>query len=137
MAAVVYILLKYAAYTGWCYAGLEYTGARRARVIAPLLGFVRQLIGIVATPLAIYFLYFPLMQESLEPPLPVVYYFLIFLPLRSVEWYLMLLIIRSILKRRGEMPELGALQHVWVAGGVLLSILTDIPILFLMKSFNR
>lgn len=70
MASVIYIVLKYAAYAGWCYAGLKYVGVRRADLIALALGFGRQLMGIVATPAAIYFAYFPLMEARcwMTPP---------------------------------------------------------------------
>ncbi len=137
MAAVVYIVLKYVAYTGWCYALLRYAGTRRAEGLGLLMGLVRQLIGIVSTPLATIFLYLPLLLNSPDPPFPVVFYAIIFIPVRCAEWYLMLHIIKSILEGRGAAPKLGLLQHAWVAGGIGLSILTDIPILWLMKSFNR
>ena len=137
MAAIVYIVLKYAAYAGWCYVGLRYAGAKRPEVLALILGFVRQLIGIVSTPLAIIFLYLPLFIQSPNPPFPVVFYALVFIPLRCAEWCLMLIIIRSKLERQGELPKLGLLPHAWIAGGVVLSILTDIPILWLMTYFNR
>ena len=137
MAAIVYIVLKYAAYAGWCYALFRYAGSRRAEVLGLLMGLVRQMIGIVSTPLAIILFYLPLLMKSPDPPYPVVFYAAVFIPLRCFEWYVMLAIIRSILERRGELPKLGLLQHAWVAGGIVLSILTDIPILWLMKSFNR
>ena len=137
MAAVVYIALKYAAYAGWCYLLFRYAGSKRAEVLGLLIGLVRQLLGIVSTPLAVIFLYLPLLMSSPDPPFPVVFYALVFIPVRCAEWYLVLHIIRSILEGRGELPKLGLLQHAWVAGGIVLSILTDIPILWLMKSFNR
>jgi len=47
-------------------------------------------------------------------------YFVIYVPVRIVEWSLMLLILR----RQGAAPQYAA----WVAGGVVISCLADIPL---------
>ncbi|MSO21907.1 MAG: hypothetical protein EXQ58_01355 [Acidobacteria bacterium] len=46
-------------------------------------------------------------------------YFVVYVPVRVVEWSLMLLILR----RQGAVPHYAA----WVAGGVVVSCLADIP----------
>lgn len=133
MALIVYIALKYAAYAGWCYAGLKHLRVERAAGIALALGLARQLMGVVTTPLAVVFAYLPLLESGR----PVLWYFVVFVPLRWAEWYPMLFAVRLAAGMRGRPPRVGRLKHAWAAGGVALSVLTDIPVLFLLKHISR
>ena len=47
-------------------------------------------------------------------------YLVVYVPVRVVEWSLMLLILR----RQGAVPQYAA----WVTGGVVISCLADIPL---------
>ena len=46
---IVYIVLKYAAYAGWCYVALRFLRVERPAGAALALGLARQLMGIVVT----------------------------------------------------------------------------------------
>ena len=133
MALIVYIALKYAAYAGWCYVALRFLRVERPAGAALALGLARQLMGVVVTAAAVFFAYLPLLESGG----PVFWYFVVFTPLRWVEWYVMLLAVRVAAKMLNRDADAGRLRHAWVAGGVALSILTDIPVLFLLKHISR
>jgi hypothetical protein len=133
VALIVYIVLKYAAYAGWCYVALRFLRVERPAGAALALGLARQLMGVVVTAAAVFFAYFPLLDTGG----PVFWYFVVFTPLRWVEWYLMLLAVRVAAKMSKRDTHAGRLRHAWVAGGVALSILTDLPVLFLLKHISR
>ena len=115
---LAYLLTKFAAYGGWCYVGLRWFDSGRERKIRSCLfyGFLRLLMG-VFFGMGI-FLGALTMNNAVRNS--ILTYFVVYAPVRVVEWSLMLLILR----RRGALPQYAA----WVAGGVVISCLADIPL---------
>lgn len=115
---LAYLLTKFAAYSGWCYLGLRWfdpSRQRKARV-SLFYGVLRLLMG-VFFGMGI-FLAALTMNNAVKDS--ILTYFVIYVPVRVVEWSIMLLILRP----RGGIPR----YAVWVAGGVVISCLADIPL---------
>lgn len=115
---LAYLLTKFAAYTGWCYVGLRWfdpSGKRKARA-SLFYGFLRLLMGMFFG-MGI-FLAALTMNNAVKNS--ILTYFVIYVPVRVVEWSIMLLIQRP----RGAIPQFAT----WVAGGVVISCLADIPL---------
>jgi hypothetical protein len=115
---LAYLLTKFAAYSGWCYVGLGWFDPSRERRARGSLfyGFLRLLMG-VFFGMGI-FLAALTMNNAVRNS--ILTYFVIYVPVRIVEWSLMLLILR----RQGAVLQYAA----WVAGGVVISCLADIPL---------
>ncbi|HEX2521795.1 MAG TPA: hypothetical protein VHP35_06675, partial [Terriglobia bacterium] len=115
---LVYLLTKFAAYSGWCYLGLRwFDPSREGKARGSLFyGFLRLLMG-VFFGMGV-FLAALTMNNAVKNSM--LTYLVVYVPVRIVEWSLMLLILR----RQGAVR-----QYVrWVAGGVVLSCLADIPL---------
>lgn len=115
---LAYLLTKFAAYSGWCYVGLRWFDPSRKRKARGSLfyGFLRLLMG-VCFGMGI-FLAALTMNNAVKNS--ILTYFVIYVPVRVVEWSIMLLILRP----RGGIPRYAA----WIAGGVVISCLADIPL---------
>ena len=113
-----YLLTKFAAYSGWCYVGLRWFDPSREGIVRGSLfyGFLRLLMG-VFFGMGIFLAALTLNNAVRNSILT---YFVVYVPVRVVEWSLMLLILR----RQGAVPKYAA----WVAGGVVISCLADIPL---------
>lgn len=113
-----YLLTKFTAYSGWCYLGLAWFDPTRSPKATGSLfyGLVRLLMGIVFG-LAIFFAALTLNNAVKNSLLT---YFVVYVPVRVIEWSLMLWILR----REGTFPR----YLLWVGGGVILSCLADIPL---------
>ena len=115
---LAYLLTKFAAYSSWCYVGLRWFDPSRDRKARGSLfyGFLRLLMG-VFFGMGI-FLAALTMNNAVKNS--ILTYLVVYIPVRIVEWSLMLMILR----RQGA-----AAQHLaWVAGGVVISCLADIPL---------
>jgi hypothetical protein len=115
---LAYLLTKFAANSGWCFIGLRWFDPSRDRKVRGSLfyGFLRLLMG-VFFGMGI-FLAALTMNNAVKNS--ILTYFVVYVPVRIVEWSLMLMILR----RQGA-----AAQHLaWVAGGVVISCLADIPL---------
>ena len=115
---LVYLSTKFAAYSGWCYVGLRWFDPsldRKARG-SLFYGFLRLLMG-VFFGMGI-FLAALTMNNAVRNS--ILTYFVVYVPVRVLEWSIMLLIFR----RQGAILE----YTVWVAGGVVISCLADIPL---------
>jgi hypothetical protein len=115
---LAYLLTKFAAYSGWSYVGLRWFDSSRDRKAQGSLfyGFLRLLMG-VFFGMGI-FLAALTMNNAVKNS--ILTYFVVYVPVRIVEWSLMLMILR----RQGAVPQYLA----WVAGGVVISCLADIPL---------
>ena len=116
---LAYLLTKFAAYSGWCYVGLRwFAPSREAKARGSLFyGFLRLLMG-VFFGMGI-FLGALTMNNAVKNSM--LTYLVVYVPIRVVEWSLMLLILR---RQPGAVPRYAA----WVAGGVVISCLADIPL---------
>ena len=115
---LAYLLTKFAAYSGWCYVGLRWFDPSRESIGRGSLfyGFLRLLMG-VFFGMGIFLAALTLNNAVRNSILT---YFLVYVPVRVVEWSLMLLILR----RQGAVPEYAA----WVGAGVVISCLADVPL---------
>lgn len=115
---VVYLLTKFAAYSAWCFVGLRWFDPSRTKKGTGGLfyGFLRLMMGIFFG-MGIFLAALTLNNAVRNSLLT---YFVVYVPVRVVEWSLMLLIIR----RQG----IRAQYLSWVAGGVVISCLADIPL---------
>ena len=115
---LAYILTKFAAYSAWCYLGLRwFDPSREGKARGSLFyGFLRLLMG-VFFGMGI-FLAALTMNNAVKNSM--LTYLVVYVPVRVIEWSLMLLILR----RQGAVSQ----YLPWVAGGVVISCLTDIPL---------
>ena len=115
---VAYLLTKFAAYSAWCFVGLRWFDPSRTKKGTGGLfyGFLRLLMGIFFG-IGIFLAALTLNNAVRNSLLT---YFVVYVPVRVVEWSLMLLIIR----RQGIRSQ----YLSWVAGGVAISCLADIPL---------
>ncbi|MCI0487394.1 MAG: hypothetical protein L0229_12440 [Blastocatellia bacterium] len=118
MELVLYILIKYAAYTLWCYLGVA--------VLKPVLknrlgrafgyGLIRLLMGIFFG-IAIFFAALMLSNATRNSILT---YLVVYVPVRFIEWLIMAFIIG-----KGSMKPK---PYLWIGGGIVISCLADIPL---------
>src|SRR5262245_60783092 len=118
MGFLAYVLTKFVAYSSWCYVGLRWFDPSHEGVAKGSLfyGFLRLLMG-VFFGMGIFLAALNLNNAVRNSVLT---YLVVYVPVRLVEWSLMLLILR----RQGAFPRYAS----WVAGGVVISCLADIPI---------
>jgi hypothetical protein len=118
LTMTVYAAAKFLAYSGWCALGLRLTRPGAVSVVASLrLGAVRWCIGL-AFGIAVFFF-----VGSIDAPAAARTYFLVYSPVRAVEWGIMAWLIT----RRLQQPSLTLSSAVfWCAGGMLVSFLTDL-----------
>jgi hypothetical protein len=114
MQYVIYVLIKLACYTAWCWLGLRLwqptsSGWRKATGF----GFLRLLIGVVFG-VSIFFIV-PIQADDVLWK-----YLTIYTPVRLVEWLILAWILRRNLQRTGLVTTLG-----WCAGGILVSFVAD------------
>jgi len=121
MGFLAYLLTKFAAYSGWCYVGLRWFDPGRERRAAGSLyyGLLRLLMG-VFFGMGIFLAALTLNRAVKNSLLT---YFVVYGPVRVLEWSLILLILR----RQGAVPQYAG----WIAGGVVISCLADIPLAIL------
>ena len=112
----VYIAVKYVAYSLWCFVGLRLLAPDRPRPLkgAAVLGGLL-LLGIVLG-LFIFVAALEMNNATRNAPLT---YFSIYVPMRVVEWTIFHFLIGGFR---------GARSVGWVAGGIVVSCLADIPI---------
>lgn len=132
---LLYALSKYIAYTIWCYIGLRYliSPAKHTARCAFFLGFIRLLIGIFFG-IAIGFMagesfynvnmFTSVHWASYEKIVEfsgissIFTYLAVYVPIRIVEWLLLLPSIKPQCPRKKTV--------LWVGGGIIISILVDV-----------
>ena len=114
MQYLIYVLIKLACYTAWCWLGLRLwqPNAPVGRK-APVFGVLRLAIG-VFFGVVIFF------SAGAQPDDVLWKYITIYTPVRLVEW----LIIGWILFRHSENKKLATILG-WCAGGIVVSFLAD------------
>jgi hypothetical protein len=114
----IYVILKYAAYSGWCYCGLPKPRNQSAVRSALTFGLVRLGIGIVfgiSIFLLVGLLHLGVWTHSW------LLYVLVYAPVRYVEW--------SILAGLLGYRITDAASQRWIVGGIFVSYFADIPII--------
>ncbi len=116
---LLYVLVKFAAYTAWCALALRILDGRGPHDVrgALLWGALRLLLG-VAVGLFIFVAALSMNNATRNAPLT---YVAIYIPVRIAEWLLM-----DVLIRRRAFAWTRDLA--WIAGGVVISSLADIPL---------
>ena len=119
----LYVPIKLAAYVAWCWVGIRWFAPSRTPAFraAMLFGLGRLFLGI-ALGLFIFFAALSMNNATRNAPLT---YAAIYVPVRVCEWLLWYFLLRTV-------PG-GRRAALWVAGGVLVSCLADIPIGILEK----
>jgi hypothetical protein len=112
---IVYGIVKYLVYSLWCYVGLRMFGGQIAS-LGPALGFgaVRWLLGL-GLGIVVFFAVGSVDRSGLA-----VLYFVIYTPLRVLEWAVM-----TWLMLRQHPPASATARIAWVLGGIVISFTTD------------
>ena len=122
-----YVCLKYLAYVMWCYAGVGLLRMDRSFRSALGLGALRLIIG-VAFGFGVFLA--GGMAHLDAPKSDFLMYLEIYGPVRWVEWGLMALVITA--RERSFVGLVAGNSNrvrLWRAGGILVSICADLPIL--------
>lgn len=122
-----YVVLKFLAYVMWCYAGVGLL--RYERTFRSALGFgaLRLMIGVLFG-IAVFFI--GGMAHLDAPKSDFLLYLEIYVPVRWFEWGIVALFLSA--RDRGVSALLlgnSDRSRLWRAGGILVSILADLPIL--------
>ncbi|HVP41972.1 MAG TPA: hypothetical protein VMS96_00990 [Terriglobales bacterium] len=130
-----YVALKFLAYVMWCYVGVGLLRTERTLRSAFGLGAVRLMLGVLFG-----FGVFLIggMAHLEAPSSPMLLYLEIYAPVRWMEWGVMAWLMRR--QDRGPAALLlGAdnQSRLWRAGGILVSIIADLPILLSRRGANE
>jgi hypothetical protein len=120
----IYVLLKYLSYCAWCYLGLRWLRQRNSMAAGMGFGSVRLGLGILFG-VGIFLIVGSLHLNA--PAHPWILYLSIYAPVRYVEWSILAALLGS---TRGQLYGIGdgATQR-WIAGGIVVSHLADIPMI--------
>jgi hypothetical protein len=135
---ILYVILKYAAYVGWCYLGLKrFCPSSDDRLsVAFRLGFYRLLIGVVFGG-AIGFGLGAAASALTHGGSHVFVYFCVYFPIRWVEWTIMsVMIIRESYYPNRWPIGLSEGDSLWRLGGIGVSFLADVPVIVAMGGFS-
>ena len=129
MGAILYLGIKYLAYTGWMFFGLRKLRNERSPLLRSfLLGFFRLCLGFFFGVL-IYFLSSALMSQlGFGSGSSALTYLAVYVPVRWIEWSIMAAILVPGSFARfflgGAKPD-----RLWRLGGIVISCLADIPLI--------
>ena len=117
---LVYAVAKFLAYSAWCYLGLRLLRPAAASLASSLqLGAARWFIGLVFG-IVVFFL-----VGSIDGQATARMYFLVYSPVRAIEWGMMAFLIAYRLQRESVSAAMLRLP-LWCVGGMLVSFLTDL-----------
>jgi hypothetical protein len=132
MAALVYFGIKFVAYSLWCLLGLRlYQPSRASRITMAIgLGALRSFLGL-GFGLVIWLVGSMVYGALSHLPAPsVLTYLLVYVPVRWLEWSIMLVIVcPSCRSAGGFFLGLAKADRLWRVGGIVLSCLSDIPMI--------
>src|SRR6185295_12589339 len=152
MGAIAYVSIKYVAYALWCFLGLRLFQPWRASKMATAawLGVLRSLMGLgfgigiwlggsmvyralshmPATSVLTYLLVMVYRALSHMPATSVLTYLLVYVPIRWLEWSIILVIVcPQCRSAHGFLLGLANPDRLWRVGGITLSCLSDIPMI--------
>jgi hypothetical protein len=110
-----YVVVKFAAYSLWCWLGLRLFTPEKARLGAALkFGGIRWCLGLFFGIAA------GIMCGSVAPEAVRSLYVKVYVPLRIVEWSIMLFLLRGRVSARSPQAWL------WTLGGIAVSFLSDL-----------
>jgi len=132
MGAILYFGIKFVAYALWCLLGLRlFQPSRTSRIaIAIGLGALRSFMGL-GFGLGIWLvgsLVYSALSHLPAPSVPT--YLLVYVPVRWLEWSIMLVIVCPPCRSAaGFFLGLAQGDRLWRVGGIVLSCLSDIPMI--------
>ena len=121
---LLYVVIKYTAYTAWCSVGLGWLVERGSFLAGMGFGFARLLLGVFFG--VIIFIVGGMLHLGV-PVHPVLMYFAIYAPVRYIEWTILLHLLRGL----NAPPASSAWwkQQAWILGGLAISHLADLPLI--------
>jgi hypothetical protein len=129
MAAILYLVVKYLAYSGWMFFGLQKLRNDPSPLLRSLLlGLLRLCLGFFFGVL-IYLLssgLMPLFGYGLGQN--VIVYLLVYVPVRWIEWGIMSMFLISP-DGAGFLVGESRPDRLWRLGGIVISCLADIPLI--------
>ena len=127
----VYVLVKYLAYSLWCYLGLRWLRDKKSIGAGVAFGSVRLGLGMMFG-VAIFVVAGML---RLNAPPPWLVYFLIYAPVRYVEWSILAALLGT---SGGQVFSIrGAATQRWIIGGIVVSHLADLPLILFSGDGTR
>jgi hypothetical protein len=129
MAAILYLVVKYLAYSGWMFFGLQKLRNDPSPLLRSLLlGLLRLCLGFFFGVL-IYLLSSGLMSLfGYGLGQNVIVYLLVYVPVRWIEWGIMSMFLIS-LDGAGFLVGESKPDRLWRLGGIVISCLADIPLI--------
>jgi len=129
MAAILYLVVKYFAYSGWMFFGLQKLRNDPSPLLRSLLlGLLRLCLGFFFGVL-IYLLSSGLMSLfGYGLGQNVIVYLLVYVPVRWIEWGIMSMFLISP-EGAGFLVGESKPDRLWRLGGIVISCLADIPLI--------
>jgi hypothetical protein len=131
-----YILVKYAAYALWCCLGVRIVhSAQFPAVLLSGLGWgvLRLFMGFI---LGLGIQYVTQTLYSSDPrPNSLYIYLIAYVPVRILEWWIMMLLISIRSANRGAGGFRLLWRVSWIIGGIFISCLADIPVFYALGGF--
>jgi hypothetical protein len=121
----LYVAVKYACYSLWCYYGLRLLRETRSAKSAAGFGFFRLLLGVVFG--VGIFLIGGILHLNV-PAHPVAMYLSIYAPVRYLEWSILAGLLLS--GKNMARSFFDRTTQLWILGGIAVSHLADLPIIF-------
>ena len=119
-----YVLLKYLAYSAWCYLGLRWLRDQKSALAGMGYGSVRLGLGILFG--VGIFLVGGMLHLS-SPAHPWLLYFSIYAPVRYIEWSILATLLGT---RGGNVFRIADRKtQRWIIGGIVISHLADLPMI--------
>lgn len=120
----LYGLVKFIAYSTWCYATLHWfdNKVNNKFATATLLGLIRLLLGmLLGLPLSLLAFYLSLQLKSIIIP-----YLMIYPAVRVFEWGILWFMMKY--RKIGIKTPNKKAVILWILGGIIVSCLADIPL---------
>ena len=132
MGGILYFGVKFVAYALWCLFGLRLFQPSRGSPVAMAIGLgaLRSFMGL-GFGIGIWLIGSLVYSALSQLPAPsILTYMLVYVPVRWLEWSIMLVIICSPCRSAaGFFLGLAKGDRLWRVGGVVLSCLSDIPMI--------
>jgi len=121
----VYVLVKYLAYSIWCYLGLRWLRGKNSVGAGMAFGSVRLGLGMI---FGVSIFVIGGMLHLNAPVNSRLAYFAVYAPVRYVEWSILAALLGT---SGGQVFQIsGAATQRWIIGGIVVSHLADLPLIF-------
>jgi hypothetical protein len=117
---LLYAVVKFLAYSAWCYLGLRLVQSTATTIASALrLGAARWFLGLFFGIAVFFFV------GSIDAQAAARTYFLVYTPVRAVEWGIMAFLLAG-RRQQQSVATLILRLALWCVGGMLVSFLTDV-----------